>query len=582
MEEMSIDDPLPTWSLRVQKHRVPEYQCVWRWKKGWFVLYPASPHGVARLEFFDGKEGAAAADRVGTKRLDKKIVRLADCVSVAPAPDCVPKEGLAAFRLETSERTYLFAAEPQETAEWMAKLCEAAFLVSGGWGGGMSLSWVRVSPGRWAHLGSSEFWVTVQKTEAAERCRLHGAYVLKASRDGLVLQDPHSRQPLYAWPYRLLRRYGRDKVMFSFEAGRRCESGPGNFTFETKQGNEIFCVVEAAIHEQKAQAEENRQSGGSLDSETSGLAPLQSAIASTLRLEGEGGPPERRGPRSALGATLSWATEGGEEKEGATQDPLPPQWPSTPPRSPLSGLPVPSPPPRSPLSGLAGAPPPSEEDSGNVYSEPLDAVRAPRHGPDPLYADPLDSRGQGGGQQQEAAELGRTGSLYERVGPAAGGCQGQRGAGGHIYDEPEGRAPRPAPAPIYDEAHLPCEAWRTQGLEHRAGYELPYRPGAGDYAVPAFHQNLGLKPSKPSPAPKPPRTHRKPPPVLDWAPQKNGSNNNNNNHHHHREEEEEEEEGEPIYSRVLKTSTAGPDPVGREQSVDQSRPASVYEDLGEI
>lgn len=111
-------------------------ECVsWqRWKKGWFVLYPASPHGVARLEFFDGKEGAAAADRVGTKRLDKKIVRLADCVSVAPAPDCVPKEGLAAFRLDTSERAYLFAAEPQETAEWMARLCEAAFLVSGGGG----------------------------------------------------------------------------------------------------------------------------------------------------------------------------------------------------------------------------------------------------------------------------------------------------------------------------------------------------------------------------------------------------------------------------------------------------------------
>uniref|UniRef100_A0A8D0F1D5 IRS-type PTB domain-containing protein n=1 Tax=Strix occidentalis caurina TaxID=311401 RepID=A0A8D0F1D5_STROC len=42
--------------------------------------------------------------------------------------------------------------------------------------------------------------------------------------------------------------------MFSFEAGRRCDSGPGNFTFETKQGNEIFRLVEASIREQKAQA----------------------------------------------------------------------------------------------------------------------------------------------------------------------------------------------------------------------------------------------------------------------------------------------------------------------------------------
>lgn len=102
------------------------------------MLYPASPHGVARLEFFDCKEGAAPADRINTKRLDKKIVRLADCVSVAPALDCTPKEGLAAFCLETSSRTYVFAAEPQEAADWVAKLCEAAFLVSrtGGQGKG--------------------------------------------------------------------------------------------------------------------------------------------------------------------------------------------------------------------------------------------------------------------------------------------------------------------------------------------------------------------------------------------------------------------------------------------------------------
>ncbi|XP_047378653.1 docking protein 1 isoform X4 [Sciurus carolinensis] len=43
------------------------------------------------------------------------------------------------------------------------------------------------------------------------------------------------------------------KVMFSFEAGRRCPSGPGTFTFQTTQGNDIFQAVETAIHQQKAQ-----------------------------------------------------------------------------------------------------------------------------------------------------------------------------------------------------------------------------------------------------------------------------------------------------------------------------------------
>lgn len=43
------------------------------------------------------------------------------------------------------------------------------------------------------------------------------------------------------------------QVMFSFEAGRRCPSGPGTFTFQTAQGNDIFQAGETAIHWQKTQ-----------------------------------------------------------------------------------------------------------------------------------------------------------------------------------------------------------------------------------------------------------------------------------------------------------------------------------------
>lgn len=41
------------------------------------------------------------------------------------------------------------------------------------------------------------------------------------------------------------------QVTFSFEAGRRCVSGEGNFEFETRQGNEIFLALEEAISAQK-------------------------------------------------------------------------------------------------------------------------------------------------------------------------------------------------------------------------------------------------------------------------------------------------------------------------------------------
>ncbi|XP_004398799.1 PREDICTED: docking protein 1 isoform X3 [Odobenus rosmarus divergens] len=108
----------------------------------------------------------------------------------------------------------------------------------------------------------SQFWVTVQRTEAAERCGLHGSYVLRVEAERLTLLTVGAQsqilEPLLFWPYTLLRRYGRDKVMFSFEAGRRCPSGPGTFTFQTAQGNDIFQAVETAIHRQKVQGKDGQ------------------------------------------------------------------------------------------------------------------------------------------------------------------------------------------------------------------------------------------------------------------------------------------------------------------------------------
>ncbi|XP_013369115.1 PREDICTED: docking protein 2 isoform X3 [Chinchilla lanigera] len=104
----------------------------------------------------------------------------------------------------------------------------------------------------WQGVPCKEFAVTMRPTEASERCRLRGAYTLRTGVSALELWGgPEPGTQLYDWPYRFLRRFGRDKVTFSFEAGRRCVSGEGNFEFETRQGNEIFLALEEAIAAQK-------------------------------------------------------------------------------------------------------------------------------------------------------------------------------------------------------------------------------------------------------------------------------------------------------------------------------------------
>lgn len=105
------------------------------------MLYPASPHGVARLEFFDHKGSSSGGGRGGSRRLDCKVIRLAECVSVAPvAVESPPEPGAAAFRLDTAQRSHLLAADASSSAAWVQTLCLNAFPVRGpglpvrGWG----------------------------------------------------------------------------------------------------------------------------------------------------------------------------------------------------------------------------------------------------------------------------------------------------------------------------------------------------------------------------------------------------------------------------------------------------------------
>ncbi|KAG9332308.1 hypothetical protein JZ751_015410 [Albula glossodonta] len=474
-----------------------------KWKKNWFVLYPASQNGIARLEFFDC---GSASEKPNTKKLDKKIIRLSECISILPAvTETCPKDNMAAFCVETNDKTHVFAAEKQASAEWVEKLCEIAFQELQ-----MAENLIYYS-----REEVNEFWVSVQRTEASERCSLQGAYWLKADSDSLILKEPKTKRSLLVWPYKLLRRYGRDKVMFSFEAGRRCESGPGNFTFETKQGNEIFGIVEGAIREQKAQAEERHQSCPSLDSDCPALQLVRTAIAEGNRDVDGGGDSGGSKPGSADGVF------GRREGDGKN----------------LKGrsLPEPPTPPRSPLArGPRTAGHPLLEDQGSLYSEPADSVRLPPSPADGLYSDPVDSikatptpaprlrpQGEEGGPRNPGNKLEPlysdiydriSGELVQRAGALGLEARPRNGAGSgegprpmeHIYDEPEGRG---GGAMLYDEARLEPHAWRSRGLEDPPqGHEVPYNPSTDDYSVPAYGKNPPgprTKGPKPLPAPKP-------------------------------------------------------------------------------
>ncbi|NWW01867.1 DOK2 protein, partial [Oreocharis arfaki] len=433
-----------------------------KWKKFWGVLYRESSCSTARLELLEGS-GPAAAEKPRKAEGGRRLVRLSDCVHVAEAGgDATCPKDTVPFLLETTDRRFLLAADGAEAADWIQRLCELAFPRSreepgaakedppGSLGAEGEFSMEENSLYSSRGKGGLEraFEVTVRATPSSKRCRLRGRCLLRAGDEELELRLLPGQEVLYSWPYRFLRRFGRDKVTFSFEAGRRCASGEGSFEFDTRQGNEIFQAIEAAIDVQR----------------------------------GRGGPADDA-PRPLDRAGTSGRAQGHEE----------PKCPSGEGKG---------------VKAKAGMPPGAGETSGPfqasrgadfAYAEPRDAVRrgsAPGSGrgqdgagPEPEYAVPFDTIA----KSFLALQLGGPGCPQEGVPePLSAPREADRAQqppgrpaapkAEHIYDEPEALCA----LSVYDEPQeVKGDAWRLQAApEEPPGRGCPYNPQRDDYAVP--------------------------------------------------------------------------------------------------
>ncbi|XP_061624921.1 docking protein 2-like [Phyllopteryx taeniolatus] len=239
-----------------------------KWKSMWCALFRESSFSISRLELWEIKDGGSGEKKQRSGGKHTKVIRLSDLVRVSadvyaeacPA-DCAP------FLLETVDKVLVLAARADHVSHWTTALCQLAFPVS--WEepsksrkqqlkqeqeeeeeeGGIQDN--ALYSGAAAAATGRDFQVCVRGTTSSERCRLKGDGVLRAGEDALCLLDSQG-VTLMSWPYRFLRRFGRDKSCFSVEAGRRCASGEGNFEFCTKEGHFLFQAVEAAISLQRA------------------------------------------------------------------------------------------------------------------------------------------------------------------------------------------------------------------------------------------------------------------------------------------------------------------------------------------
>ncbi|XP_057700551.1 docking protein 1 [Corythoichthys intestinalis] len=225
-----------------------------KWKPVLLSLVPASNNGVGRLEIqFIGGGGGGRDHVAGLKKHHQpqeskvKVVRLSELISVLRLPpnaEACPMENMSAFCVESQERTMVFSTEKDDCVEWVEKLCQATFQKDAG----SNTKELHMEENLiYATANALEFYVVVQRTDAAIRCGLLGSYWLQVGPRTLLLKDIQKVNIVRQWPYELLRRYGKDKLTLTIEAGRRCDSGPGTFTFETQQSEKIFNLIQSTI-----------------------------------------------------------------------------------------------------------------------------------------------------------------------------------------------------------------------------------------------------------------------------------------------------------------------------------------------
>ncbi|XP_057206098.1 docking protein 2 [Triplophysa rosa] len=230
------------------------------WRMTWLIVFEPSPTGIGRMELYDMRDGrgllgSGTARPAGLKKMDKRVIRLSDCLSITPAPGESCPTDCSAFFLNTITCTYTIATPTRE--DWMSVLCQLAFQKASG-----DEVAGKLQRDKFTHLADNElystwgvgqFQVTVQSTHASQRCRMSGPYLFSVEKDSIALLYLKTGQTMYHWPYRLLRRFGQVKGGIMFEAGRRCHTGEGHFIFLSNQGSQIHRAIEEAIMHQNVQ-----------------------------------------------------------------------------------------------------------------------------------------------------------------------------------------------------------------------------------------------------------------------------------------------------------------------------------------
>lgn len=187
------------------------------------MLFKASKQGIERLEIYSNKEDSATG-------CCQRIITLENCIKITHS-----KPNIITI-VAKSDTHQLSALTENESIEWVTALQSVAF-------GDDESKKISFDEDNDLYCSSGEgiFCVKLCSSEASTRCGFEPiVYILLITTTALELRGVDNKTVFATWPYRYIRRYGYRSGKFTFEAGRKCETGEGTFHLEHSNHHAIF------------------------------------------------------------------------------------------------------------------------------------------------------------------------------------------------------------------------------------------------------------------------------------------------------------------------------------------------------